>query len=150
MAKKLLILMMIVLMGLSFPTAAFAGTVPAGYSSEENDKKASEYYKQADEHIRGVYFNAMNVIKSGHAGDFRKGKSVGEWFFSIFYNAYATVKHAAPFIILVSILLGGTVCFFAKRNKMIFRRALFVFVIGVPALMVAFVFGIGSMTTIFG
>ena len=103
-----------------------------------------------DENIVSAYYNAMDVVQSGHAGDFRKGKSVGEWFFTVFYSAYASVKRAAPFIAMVSILLGSTICFFAKRNKMVFRRALFVFVLGVPFVLVLVVFGIGSMTTVFG
>lgn len=150
MLRKVILLMTVILLAVSACPAAYAGTDPVRFSDEEDEKKASEYYKKADENIVSAYYNAMDVVQSGHAGDFRKGKSVGEWFFTVFYSAYASVKRAAPFIAMVSILLGSTICFFAKRNKMVFRRALFVFVLGVPFVLVLVVFGIGSMTTVFG
>ena len=153
MIRKAIIIAAAVMLAVSFSGSVYAASaksVPETVSAEENEKKGSDYYKKTDENLRSAYFNAMDVIESGHAGDFRKGKSPGEWFFLIFYNAYTAVKRAAPFIVLVSVLLGSTICFFAKRNKMIFRRALIVFVIGVPLVLTAFVFGIGSMTAIFG
>ena len=150
MLKKMIVLALTIMLAAACPVAGHAGVPPESYSSKGNDERAAEYYRQADEKLRGVYYNAMDVIESGHAGDFRKGKSTGEWFFSLFYSTYAAVKHAAPFIALVSVLLGATICFFAKRNKLVFRRALLVFVLGVPFALVIFVFGLGSMTTIFG
>ncbi len=150
MLRRAILLVVVVLLTVSISPVVYADTAPVGYSEEENGNKASEYYKKADKNITGAYYNAMNVIRSGHAGDFRKGMSAGEWFFTVFYDAYASIKRAAPFIAMVSILLGSTICFFAKRNKMIFRRTLFVFVLGVPLLLTAFVFGIGSVKAIFG
>ena len=120
------------------------------FNQEEDRNKAEEYYEKTMDHAESAYYRAMDDVQSGKAGDFLNGRSAGEWVFESIYGIYVAIRRAAPFISMLSILCGATVCFLARRNKMLFKRAIGIGIIGIPLTLVLFVFGIGSMISVYG
>lgn len=119
-------------------------------SSVEDEQKADEYYEKAMDHMEQAYYQAMDQVQNGRPGTLLNGKSTGQWVFEVFFGIYSAIRRAAPFICMLSLLCGVTVCFLAKRNKMLFKRAIEVGIIGIPLVLLVFVFGIGSMISVFG
>ena len=137
---------------MSVPCCTYAAGEEAvqTYNVERDRERADEYYEKAVENAERAYYRAMEEVQSGRPGKLLNGRSTGEWVFETLYGMYAAIRRSAPFVSLMSVLCGVTVCFLAKKNKAMFKRAIEVGIIGIPLTLLFFVFGLGSMVGVFG
>ena len=144
------ILAVVLLLTIHYPAHAGSNEISYSYDVEKDREKADEYYEKTAEKAENAYYRAMEEVRSGKPGKLLHGRTTGEWVFETLYGMYAAIRRSAPFISLMSVLCGVTVCFLAKKNKAMFKRAIEVGIIGIPLTLLFFVFGLGSMVGVFG
>lgn len=146
----------ICVISLSLALAACGGNVPENstensFYSREKDI-ANERTGDAQSSIDQLYDDAMSRIieenPSPVEGDnaFERASNI---IFGGFYRTYLTIRSAAPLICLGSFAIGLLLFLLASKNKRLKRTGLFVFMIGIPVLMLIIVYGIGILNGIF-
>ena len=68
---------------------------------------------------------------------------------NVFYSHLFGIKAWSLLIGIISIVIGGFVSVTAKLNKKLRKYAIVVFIVGIPVLLIIFVFGVTKMVSMF-
>lgn len=119
---------------------------------EDAEERAEKSVEDSGSRTEEIYNNAMDRFLNEEVVR-PEGDNFADRLLNIFLRAYLRFYHVmssvAPLICICSIIIGGLMMFFAKKNKRIRRMGLFTFIIGVPLLMIFGVFGLGILNGIF-
>lgn len=110
---------------------------PSSESTEETTKSA---YEQYGDSLDDIYYKALDDIDNADLS----GKSINETAYAAVTGSYDAIASVAPYLVVFSILLCVFICFIAKRNKQIRRRAIIWLGIVIPVALIIFIFGVGA------
>lgn len=121
--------------------------------AEQNAEISANRY---EEKANQIYGEAMEEAMSGFYSEAKEDNEEGNFFdrmtrmiLRMFYNRYGSLRTMAPLVSVMSIVLGGIIFVFSKKNKPRKRFALYGLIIGIPILMIVLVYGIGIANQIF-
>lgn len=118
-------------------------------NSEASDAATEAFYDRAHDKINEIYQNAMDAALNDSSTPFN-GKKFTEWIFDGCYYVYRTVADVSPYLIVFSILFGVLICACSRKNKGLRKWAIVWLIILIPASLIIFRFGIGTLIGIFG
>ena len=149
--RKIILLLMAILTVTCFiPVAVMAGENSS--KSEELEQKANDNAETAADNMDNFSNNAMNNVVNGAKKEFAansSGRAVAANVLRTFYKTYLAVKQTAAVIITVSIFIGTLIFVICRKNKKRRRFGLYGFVIAVPLIILAIVYGIGILNGIY-
>lgn len=122
------------------------GTAYASSSLDPSvtESRAEEIYQGAEDKLEAIYKDAVAKAKSGEKTNLSVA-GPATWAVEQFYIIYRAVKDIAVVVGAISILFGSIFAWIVRRNKKWSRNIIFVFVISLPILLCAFVFGVGML-----
>lgn len=149
--RKIILLLMAILTVTCFiPVAVMAGENSS--KSEELEQKTNDNAETAADNMDNFSNNAMNNVVNGAKKEFAansSGRAVAANVLRTFYKTYLAVKQTAAVIITVSIFIGTLIFVICRKNKKRRRFGLYGFVIAVPLIILAIVYGIGILNGIY-
>ena len=110
---------------------------PSNENTEETTKAAYENFGNS---LDDVYYKALDDIDNANLD----GRSINESAYMAVTGTYDAIASVAPYLVVFSILLCVLICFIAKRNKQIRRRAIIWLGIVIPVVLIIFIFGVGA------
>ena len=111
-------------------------------NEEELNSEAAENYDAAKKQMEDIYYKALD--RSTKQGGLFDGEPLDQKAYNIFYRTYKLIADNWIFIIGLCWIIGWPMFFLSRKNKIIQRFALFTLIIGIPLVVVLFVWGVGS------
>lgn len=135
-----------IVFSLLFMFTLAVGTAYAANSLDPSvsESRAEEIYQGAEDKLESLYKDAVSKAKSGEKTNLSVA-GPATWMVEQFYIIYRAVKESAVVVGGISILFGSIFAWIVRRNKKWSRNTVLVFVIGLPILLCAFVFGVGIL-----
>lgn len=150
--RKIILLLMAILTVTCFIPVAVMAEENSSKSSEELEQKANDNAETAADNMDDFSNNAMNKVVSGAKKGIAansSGRAVAANVLRTFYKTYLAIKQTAAVIITVSIFIGTLIFVICRKNKKRRRFGLYGFIIAVPLIILAIVYGIGILNGIY-
>lgn len=118
--------------------------------AEDDVEESSSSY---NDHMDSIYEDAMNRYMNPDDAEVMEGDDIFDKLtrkiLSGYQRSYYTFRSLSPIIFISSLVIGILMMVLSRHNKQVKRMGLFVFIIGIPTIVLLIVFGVGIVNGIF-
>lgn len=140
--RRVLFVLLAISLCIVLPKPALAAESGTFTDEERLKEEAAENYDAAKDQLENIYYDALS--RMADEGGPLSGEPMDEWAYRQFYRFYKLMRDSMVFLILFCELLGTVIFTVSRKNKKFQRFALFGLMIGIPVMIVLFVFGVGA------